>query len=613
MNCKYCNAELVEGQPFCPSCGKNQDEENSVVETVEATETAEQENAVTAEEAASEEHALPSETTNEQPAEPEIKEGIKATPGKIALAVVAIIAVAAVLISLIFKNEQPGATDPTVAPTEEVVEVTMPSDGDPESALCKASYTVSDEEAEKTADVVVATVGDKGLTNGQLQAFYWQEVYLFMQEYGNYLPYIGLDLSVPMDKQLTEMGGSPMSWQQFFLDSAVYSWHNYQSMALEAEAEGYELPENRQMELDTLPAELEASSMEGGFESIDAMIRKSVGAACDLESYLEYVDVYYHGLSYYYDYCDALTATDEEVEAYYAENETQYIENGITKDAKYVDVRHVLLQPEGGETGADGYPVYTDEAWEACRIKVEEIYNKWQTGDKSEESFAQLAMDHSVDGNAADGGLYENVRVGQMVESFQNWCFDDARQTGDHGLVKTPYGYHIMFFCASHPVQYADVRNVLLQPEGGEIGEDGYPAYTDEAWEACRQKAEELYNQWMAGDKSEESFVQLATDHSESDNATVGGMNQSIGLGQMDEDFENWCFDENRQIGDCGLIKTPYGYQILFLSDMRPAWYQNAKFDMLNEHAYDLIPAMMEKYPMTIDYNLVALGNLNMA
>lgn len=596
MNCKYCNAELVEGQPFCPGCGKKQDEETTVAETSE----------IAAEEAVAEQAPVEEKTET------------KATPGKIALAVVACIAVLALLIALIISGKS-GADKPAEEPTEPAVEVTMPSNGDPESALCKPSYTVSDEEAEKTADVVVATVGDKGLTNGQLQAFYWQEVYLFLQEYGSYLTYIGLDLSQPLDQQLTEMGEMPMSWQQFFLDSAVYSWHNYQSMALEAEAVGYQMPENRQQELDSLADELEASRVQGGFDSVDAMINQSVGAACDLENYLAYVDVYYHGLAYYYDYCENLNPSAEEIEAFYAENEDYYTENNITKDDKFVDVRHVLLQPEGGETGADGYMVYTDEAWEECRIKAEELYNSWQSGDMSEESFAQLANENTADGNDADGdgepdgGLYENVYVGQMVEEFENWCFDETRQAGDHGLVKTRYGYHIMFFCDSRPILFATTRNVLLQPEDGEVGEDGYMVYSEEAWEACRVKAEELYNQWLEGDMTEESFAQMALEHSAADNAAEGGLDQSFYVGQMEEAFDDWCFAEGHVAGDHGLIKTPSGYRIVFMCELNPAWYENAKYDMINDFAYDFIPAMMEKYPMTIDYSLVALGDLDMS
>ena len=33
-----------------------------------------------------------------------------------------------------------------------------------------------------------------------------------------------------------------------------------------------------------------------------------------------------------------------------------------------------------------------------------------------------------------------------MVPSFNAWCFDSARKVGDTAIVKTQYGYHIMYF-----------------------------------------------------------------------------------------------------------------------------------------------------------------------
>ena len=459
MNCKYCNAELPEDATLCPACGKEQMEAEEVC--MEPAETCE-ETAVAEENAPAEEE--PAEETasgeNAEPAAEDAKEPVKPTPGKIALAVVAIIVVLAVLISLIVSGSN-GAKTPE-DPTEEVEEVTMPSNGDPASPLCKASYTVSDEEAAAASDVIVATVGDRTLTNGQLQAYYWQEIYLFLQEYGSYVPYIGLDPYSPLDKQLSPAGETSMSWQQFFLDSAIYSWHNYQSMALEGEAVGHQMSADRQAELDNLPADLEESVTNGSYESVDAMIKDNIGAACTKDAYLKYVDVYYHGLAFYYDHCEALDPADEEVEAFFAENEEAYAGKGMTRDSRYVDVRHVLLQPEGGETGEDGYPVYTDEAWEACRVKAEEIYAKWQEGDKSEDSFAQLAKENSVDGSASNGGLYQNIYKGQMVEEFENWCFDESRQIGDHGLVKTQYGYHIMYFVKGEPMWPHYVQQDLM-------------------------------------------------------------------------------------------------------------------------------------------------------
>ena len=62
----------------------------------------------------------------------------------------------------------------------------------------------------------------------------------------------------------------------------------------------------------------------------------------------------------------------------------------------------------------------------------------------------------------ATGGLYTDIYVGQMVEPFETWCFDASRQYGDTGLVKTDYGYHIMYFVASHEVWVANVRDTMV-------------------------------------------------------------------------------------------------------------------------------------------------------
>ena len=486
MNCKHCNAELPEEVTLCPACGKEQTPEEETCAAAEETVAEEAAEAVS-EEAAEEvteevTEAVSEETTGEASEETAEATPAKASTKKITTSVIAIVLLAAVLIGLI-AGSMGGTADvvePTAAPAESVPEetVVIPFNGDPKSALCKQSYTVSDEEAVAAADVVVATMGSKELTNGELQAYYWQEIYMFLNEYGSYVSYLGLDVYTPFDQQLM-MGGSEtedanISWQQFFLDGAIATWKNYQGLALEAEAEGYQLTAEEQEELATMEEELNTSAVLAGFQNADELVAENVGAACDLESYLNYVNTYYTGMSYYYDYCSKLDPTDAEVEAFYAENEDYFTENGMGKEDKHINIRHVLLMPEGGETGEDGYPVYTDEAWEACRVQAEELYNQWQQGNKSEDSFAQLAMDSSEDGSASNGGLYEDVAPGDMVEAFDAWCFDESRVPGDHGLVKTQYGYHIMFFSA-HRTWFDYAREGLID----DIAYDKIPTSAD--------------------------------------------------------------------------------------------------------------------------------------
>ena len=81
-------------------------------------------------------------------------------------------------------------------------------------------------------------------------------------------------------------------------------------------------------------------------------------------------------------------------------------------------------------------------------------------------TFAELANTHSTDpGSNTNGGLYENVYEGQMVKPFEQWCFDETRQYGDSGLVRTDYGYHIMFFVASRDIWYVTVEQDMISAE----------------------------------------------------------------------------------------------------------------------------------------------------
>ena len=49
-------------------------------------------------------------------------------------------------------------------------------------------------------------------------------------------------------------------------------------------------------------------------------------------------------------------------------------------------------------------------------------------------------------GSASTGGLYADVAPGDMVDEFNDWCFDASRKPGDTGIVQTEFGFHVMYF-----------------------------------------------------------------------------------------------------------------------------------------------------------------------
>ena len=121
------------------------------------------------------------------------------------------------------------------------------------------------------------------------------------------------------------------------------------------------------------------------------------------------------------------------------------------------NIRHILVKFQGGKTNSTtGQTTYTEAEKNAAKTAAEKLYTEFKNGTISEDAFAQLAIKNSDDSNADKGGLYEDVYPGQMVTSFNDWCFDEARQPGDHGLVETEYGWHLMFYCSDSETTYRD-------------------------------------------------------------------------------------------------------------------------------------------------------------
>ena len=441
----------------------NQEQPEEIRETpVSAEETTGETPAETATEETpaetAEEIPAAAETAEEAPAEP-VK---KATPGKIALAVGAVVVLAAVLIALIVngQNRQKAEGDTIAsepAATVETTEATIPADGNPEDVTCKGSYSVSDEEISAAADTVVATVGEHTLTNSQLQVYYWMEIQNFLNTYGNYAAYFGMDYTQPLDTQRSTYDEN-LTWQQFFLQTALVNWNQVQAMNLMAKEAGLTISAEDQAYLDGLDDYLEQTA-EGFGLSVEELMTANFGPGADKEGYRYFQELYLNGLPYYQAESAKMVPTQEDLETYFAEHEQDYAASGVTKDGKFVDVRHILVQVKGGTTAEDGTTTYSDEDWKTCEESAQAILDEWLAGDKTEESFAALATEKTEDpGSQQSGGLYEQVYEGQMVQAFNDWCFDESRAYGDYGLVQTNYGYHVMFFVGSEPqwISYAE-------------------------------------------------------------------------------------------------------------------------------------------------------------
>ena len=376
---------------------------------------------------------------------------------------------------------------PTATPDQatELVDTTEPTTFIPEigeGIFSRTSYTAADQELVDQGDVVVATMEDRTLTVGELQVYYWMNVYNFLNQYGYYLSYFGLDLALPLDQQqCPETGGT---WQQYFLDMALASWKDYQSLTLAGEAANTPMNADMKEELDNLKTNLEKSLAESEHESLDAMLQADLAPGITFEAYNGYLQVYYMGYSYYSTTADAIEVTDAMIEDYFNRHQEDLAKEEITKEkGKVVDVRHILVSVEGGTTDEAGNTTHTDEEWATCEKDAQAILDQWLAGDATEESFGQLAAICPDDpGSKETGGLYEGVKTGDMVKEFDAWCFDESRKVGDYGLVTTDYGCHVMYYCGDEALWISRSRDGAKEEKIAEFvtaAAEAYPATID--------------------------------------------------------------------------------------------------------------------------------------
>lgn len=367
----------------------------------------------------------------------------------------------------------------------------------------KTCYSTTEALTREAVSTPVLRIDDHTVNDGVLNIYYWMEYYNFMNSYGAYASFFGLDATLPLDQQESMVPldendeNSPMmSWEQYFLTSAVESCKMYTALELAAKQDGYQLPEDAQAELDGLEDDLALEAQNQGYATADELIANMFGKGVTLEDYRTYLTMNYTVSGYYNDVLAAqVQPTDAEVEAYYDENAQQYAESGLTK-VNNVSVRHILFDVTADvDSDEDGTPdTVSEEAWAAAKAKADEVYALWQK-DPTEENFAALANEHSTDpGSNTNGGLYEQVAPGQTVEAFNDWCFDSSRKPGDTGIVETNYGYHIMYF-----VETLDAK-AWFDTASSDLIDERLNALVEEKTAAFTEKCEVNYRNIVLSD-----------------------------------------------------------------------------------------------------------------
>lgn len=402
------------------------------------------------------------------------------------------------------------------------------------------------------------------------------------------LSYVGLNTSLPLSEQkaFNSTEEDAQTWDEYFKEQAVETLRFVTAATAAAKEEGF-----------TLSAE-DTAALEESIQGIkDA-------ATVSGTSYGNYLDSMYGGYlakghmpkstfeSNLKDYMLATAFSSAHNESLtYTEEQVREVYN--TAPASYDSVAYRLVSVDGApeeQKDADGNTIEaTDEEKAAAMSAAEEtakaILDAYNAG-------ADLESEAKKYNNAT----YTKVDKGANgTLAYINWCFEEGRKAGDATMMDSDSTstWYVVVFDRRYldETKTVDVRHVLITkdnltnaiPEGTSDEEiDGL----------VKAKAEEILASW---DGTEAGFAQLARDNSQDSNAQQGGIYTGVYQGRMVETFNDWIFDSARKPGDSGIVKTDYGYHLMYyVADNLPQWYMNAEASLRTEDYTTWYDALIE-------------------
>ena len=402
--------------------------------------------------------------------------------------------------------------------------------------------------------------------------FYYRNAYLgFMNQWSYALSYFGLDTSLPLDSQtinetaatfldvdLTENEG--MTWKEYFLSEAFEQMASVQNALQQASDANFTYPdsveENYQSSLDSL-----ATVARSAGTSVRRYLQATFGATMTEGVYkTELLRAMKHD-AYATAYQEGLSYTAEEIETAYNDDTRSY--DFVSYEAVSVNG---ALETEKDEQGND---IPAEEgAAEAAKTVAKNAADALAAGVRDGGTLAALSANmDKVSAFSNDKDSYENATY--TSDEFADWLFDDARKAGDVTVIENGDLYYVVQFKSRFrdETKTVDVRHILVSPAEGELEEDaeGYDEEQERLKAEAKAKAEELYQQWQDGAKTEESFAELAEENSDDGGSKDnGGLYERVSEGDMVAAFNDWCFDPARQPGDTGIVETDYGYHIMY-------------------------------------------------
>ena len=376
------------------------------------------------------------------------------------------------------------------------------------------------------------------------------------------------------------------------------------------------MTDEQKKNIDTSLDGLKASATSAG-KSVDAYIASTYGDYCGTATLRKMLEQCYVAENYYQQKQLDTTVTTEEEQKYFDEHKEDY-EN----------VSFAYLQiPFASDNGSDAIKESKDTVMSKCDEYVKQV-SSVDDMKKLIPTACKEAIDNYVNqGYAKDATscaemLAANIEVNitakesGFIKEAIDWLFDDDTKVGDckYFADDTNSVVYLLYKTANptaDTTQVYSVRHILITPESDDNSDSSDKSseessktkeYTQEQWDAAEKKANEILDEYKNGEQTEYEFAKLAEEDSADTESTskgssglYGGLCAGVKKGQMVEEFENWSTDSSRKYGDTGIVKSQYGYHIMYFIENTEKYLYDCKSDIQKEKEDEFVSSVKIK------------------
>ena len=426
------------------------------------------------------------------------------------------------------------------------------------------------------------TVDNTKVSAAELNHYYVDSINEFLSSYGDYVSLFGLDTSKPLDEQFyNEEEG--LTWSDYFVDYAASSAQNMYAVYNAAKADGKTLSAESQATIDSSVQNMALYASLYGYPSTDSYISAVYGEGCNEKTFRQYAEVQMLASEYANAYNESLVYDEAAIRAEDDANTKTY--NAYSYNYYYLANSSFY---EGGTEDEDGNKTYSDAEKEAGRAAAEAAANSLLTATTVEELDAAIAaLSINAESTTAASSRHEDYAYTSVLSVLSDWVtgertsgditvipnestthdHEDGEECTGENDIKTVNGYYVVRFdnVNKNETELVNVRHILVAFEGGTTDETtGTTTYSDEEKAAAKTEAEAILASFQAGEQTEDAFAALANEKSDDGDGTTGGLYEKVYPGQMVTNFNDWCFDSARTVGETAVIETEYGYHVMY-------------------------------------------------